>query len=693
MDRFQLARMLAPKSVAVVGASERLAMSNNAVLPMLEAGLEVRLVNPTSELVYGQRTYPDLTAVGEAVDAVLALVNAERAVAVVEEAARLGCGGVVVAAAGFAEAGEQGAGLAARLAAAAEAGGLAVVGPNCSGFVNVPLGVNLFTGGRLALRPGGVAVVSQSGFLVRSALAAGIERRLGISVAVSSGNETVCDLADYVDVLADDPATTVICLVVETVRRPADFFAAVHRARDAGKPVIALKLGRSDAARRIMQSHTGAIADESWVYDVAFREHGVLQAGDVDELLDKAQLFAQLPRDTWRSMRRIGMITSSGGVAALATDQLPADLELPQLGELRDYVAEVVPASEGLNPLDMTGFVVTRRELTEELFTRYAEATSIDVLVLCWWLGQGDESWSRTLLDPFAAVANAVAKPLVVTPLEATGVGDWVDAHRRGRMAFTRGVASAYRALAALSDFVETVPRLVDGPPAAGAVAAPEDLVDTPVGRMLPFGAAMRLLESCGLAVAPHAVLSGDDERLPAGVDLGARLAVKLADVPHRTELGAVRLSVTPDELPGEVRRLREVARAERLPTDVAVQRMVSGHGEAFVGLHGTSALGPLVLFGRGGVLVEAGGGVSGRLLPLDHAAAQALVEEVAGQAAFARLRGHRPWAPGPMVDALLAVSELWRRTGSWVGSVDINPLVVTTEGVCAVDALVVAAE
>jgi len=245
--RVNLARLLSPSTLAVVGANEKLGMSNNAVLPMLESGREVSLVNPNRDMLYGQAAFSSLTAVGRPVDAVLALVNSERSLDVVEEAAALGCGGVVIAAAGFVEQGEQGAALQERLQSIARSSGLAIVGPNCSGFKNVPLGVNLFTGGRLDLRPGGVAVVSQSGFLVRSAMAAAKERDLGVSIAVSSGNEAVCDLADYVAVLAADEHTSVICLVIETIRRPGEFFEAVAVARTAGKPVIA----RSSSAAAI----------------------------------------------------------------------------------------------------------------------------------------------------------------------------------------------------------------------------------------------------------------------------------------------------------------------------------------------------------------------------------------------------------------------------------------------------------
>src|SRR5271167_1603737 len=264
-DQRALSRLLSPASLAVVGANEDLGMSNNAVLPMLQAGRAVHLVNPRRQELYGLPAWPSLAALGAPVDAVLSLVNAERSVAVVEEAAALGCGGVAVAAAGFSEMGDAGSALQRRIQDVARESGLAVIGPNCSGFKNVPLGVNLFTGGRIDPPPGGISIVSQSGFLMRSALAAAVQRRLGVAIAVSSGNEAVCDLADYVEAFIDDASTSVVCLIIETIRRPSSFFSAVARAREAGKPVLALKLGRSQRARQIMQSHTGYIAGDSWV--------------------------------------------------------------------------------------------------------------------------------------------------------------------------------------------------------------------------------------------------------------------------------------------------------------------------------------------------------------------------------------------------------------------------------------------
>jgi acyl-CoA synthetase (NDP forming) len=666
-------------------------MSNNALIPLLAAGHEVHLVNPKRDRLYGRRVWPSLTAIGQPVDAVLGLVNAVRSVELVEEAAALGCGGVVVAAGGFGEAGAEGVQLQERLVRAAVDGGLAVVGPNCAGFKNVTTGANLFTGGPLDLDAGGVAVVSQSGFLVRSALAAARDRQLGVSIAVSSGNEAVCDLADYVAVLAEDPATRVICLVIETVRRPDAFFEAVAAARSTGTSVVALKLGRSSRSRRIVASHTGAIADESWVYDVAFAEHGIVATRDIDHLLDAAQLLAQLgPEQLRRPIERIGIITTSGGVAALAADLADeTGAPVPPLAELESWVRERVPG-DTVNPLDLTGFVMTDRALTEELFARYADA--VDLLVLAWWTGDQDADWASLLLEPFATVAEGHDAVFAVSPIESTSLGSWVGDWRERGLVFGRGVESLYRAVAAHTRHLTALPERVRDDVPAGA-SSPPSLIDTEIGPIVGFADAMGLLADVGIAVAPFVTIEEDDavdpERLTS---LGQELAVKLADVPHRTELDAVRVGVAPADVEAEVERLRLIAAHHGAPATVVVQAMVAGRGEAFGGLQCRTGLGPVVLFGRGGTQVETSGGVRGRMLPASADALDALVDETAGEPVFAALRGQAPWPIEPVRAAVASLHELWRRHGAWLDSADLNPLVVTDDALVAVDVLLVAA-
>jgi acetate---CoA ligase (ADP-forming) len=409
------------------------------------------------------------------------------------------------------------------------------------------------------------------------------------------------------------------------------------------------------------------------------------------------------------------VITTSGGVAALAADlAADEDAPVPPLDDLADWVRERVPG-DTVNPLDLTGFVMTRRDLTEELFERYADA--VDLLVLAWWAAEGDEGWSTTLLEPFESVAVRSSTPFLVSPVEATAVGEWTAAVRaRSGVAFARGVQSVYRAVRAMNRHVSHVRHVVpaaDGswgrtgdragasPAAAGPVSrstAPVATVSSDLGEIVRFVDAMRLLAEVGIAIAPFVVVDGSGAASaaiaadPAIAALGERLVVKLADVAHRTELGAVRVGVHPLELDSAVAELRRIAEANGVASTVVVQQMVSGHGEAFAGLQVSTDLGSVALLGMGGVLVEVAGHVSGRLLPFSSGAAEALVEEVAGAEVFARLRGHRSWDTHAVLRTIEGMAELWRRHLGWIDSVDVNPLVVTDAGLVAVDALIVVA-
>jgi acetate---CoA ligase (ADP-forming) len=281
--------------------------------------------------------------------------------------------------------------------------------------------------------------------------------------------------------------------------------------------------------------------------------------------------------------------------------------------------------------------------------------------------------------------------PFVVSPVEATSLGPWVDAWRERGLVFTRGLRSLYRATAALETGTSYRPAatMSDITPAG---SPPPPLLSTPAGSIVRFADAMRLLSDAGLPIAPYCVLGERDDPSVAA-DLGPHLVAKLADVPHRTECGAVMVDVPASGLVEAIDRLRLLARAQALPVEVAVQAMVPGFGEAFAGVQARSDLGPVVLLGVGGVLVEVADRVSGRFLPLDREAAESLVEEVAGAGAFAGLRGIRPWPMAPLVEAVMALDRLWRAHGAWLRSLDVNPLIVTEAGVVAVDALFVAAD
>jgi acyl-CoA synthetase (NDP forming) len=682
-----LMRLLSPRSIAVVGASERRPMSNVAIANLQGAPVDLHLVNPSASEAYGRPTVASLTDIDGPVDAVMSLVGAERTLAVVEEAGQVGAAGVVVVASGFAEVGAEGVALQERLAAVAHAARMAIVGPNCTGFANLTAGISLFTGTAVDVRAGGISIVSSSGYLMRSAMVAARERNLGIRIAVSAGNEAVTTLADYMDAFIADPETSVICAIVEKLREPEAFFELAAQARAAGKPVVVLKLGRTERARDIVKSHTGAITSEGWLYDVAFRSAGVLAAESIDDLLDLAAVVAQLPVAKVGPVERVAILTSSGGAAALAIDTVDDDdVKLPALTSLIEPLRAFIPGVAVANPLDLTGFTMSDPEAMVSVLQLLVDSAEVDAVVVTWWIGDDDEQRSKLLLDPIARVAGT--KPIVMTTLESSRIGRWTENVDIPMVAFCRGIGGAARALRATR--TTSAPASVAVVPSVPPLPRPAELVATDVGLIVPFEQSMRLLADAGVPVATWWLFDSDTWPTAGGKDRDARFVVKLADVAHRTELGAVRLGVADADVPAAAAELVAIAKREGVSSKVAVQAQASGLGEAFIGTQNGTEVGDVIVVGLGGILVELTRKVVGRRLPLAGADIDGMLDEFGGDTVFRGIRGGEPWDRAGVARAVGGAAVLSQRAASWLHSMDINPLICNAEGCVAVDALMI---
>ena len=684
-----LSRVLSPRSVAIVGVSERRRMSDVAAGHLLNAGIELHLISSRAVTAYGRPVSPSLDALGKPVDAVLSLAGAAASVEIAEQAAALGCGGVVIIASGFAEAGRSGIALQDRLGRLGEETGLAVIGPNCTGFANVPAGVALFTGTPVPVRAGALSIVSQSGYLTRAAMVAARERNLGVRLAISSGNEAVTGVADYLNFLVEDPGTGVICLILEKVRGAAAFFAAVARARAANKPVIALKLGNSARGRDIVQSHTGAITTDSWVYEIGFRQAGVVLAEDLEALLDRSQLLTQLPPDRWRSCRDAVLISSSGGVAALASDSFEGQgVRLPALDHLRARIHETIPGAAHANPLDLTGFAVEPPEVVEGLLETFTETPAADAVAIGWWLADEDRDRAEILLKPLRSVAGRAKIPMIMASVEESRIGGWTTEAGQGLVCFTRGLRGTARALAGMSDHVEFAERQAPRPKPGAPLPRPA-AVDSPAGPIAGFADAMSLLAGHGLQVAPHLVVHGPGEISPAATaSLGSELVIKLADVPHRASLGAVRVKVTAGQLRAAAEDLSVLAAQHGLPGRLVIQPMVPGESEAFIGVRNHTDLGPVIVAGLGGTSVESAGPVVGRLLPTDRSGVDAMLDQL-DRRLTAWLGRPPQWNKEGLAAAAAGLAELAMRA-PWLASADVNPLICGGQDCTAVDVLMV---
>lgn len=685
-----LERLMNPRTIAVVGLSDKSPVAG-FIAPTLQSEAEVHFVHPNAETVLGVPTHRSVSDIGGPIDAVLSVMSAERTVALAEECAGLDCGGLVVYAAGFSELGAEGADLQTRLEAAATRGDMAVIGPNSLGYISVPRSLSLTASANYHPPAGGVSIVSHSGAMIGGiAIAARQRTGVGISRLISAGNEATTDIADYLNFLATDSDTSAIGLVVEGIRRPAEFFRAARRCIESGKPIVAVKLARNARTQQMAASHTGALAGSAWAYDVAFRQAGIALAYDLEELVDRLALVSQFDPAIWNKVERVGVVAGTGGFSSLAFDVAEEEgLTLPPLDSLAEWVAETIPGITVPNPLDTTGFGAT---FWTDIVDRYVGSDELDAVVFVNMWGEGDDSpLYRRLIDDVVTAARRYRKPVAL----AAGAGpmgafakEVIGPDTAQPVALGYGIRGTLRGLQTLGTFVRHREAQRGTTDSVSAIARPGDVVtDTGNGsRFLPFGDIMSLLGEFGIPTAPYRVI-GADEAVSA-LSFAEPYAVKLADVAHRTELGAVALNVTASDLADAVAGMRDIARQHGVPPTVAVQPMTASRGELLIGIDGRSELGPMVVLGLGGIFVEVLQRIGGRPAPLSREDAEALIEEFRDVHLLHGFRGSAPWHLDQLADTLVGFGQLAAAGQEWIESLDVNPLLVTADGLLAVDAL-----
>lgn len=689
VKRRQLERLFNPRTIAMVGADESNPYAKSCLFTV-NSDADVFFVNGRSNSFYGHPTVPSLKEVGVPVDAVYSMMSAERTTALAEEAAELGVGGFVTIAGGFAEIGGDGAKLQARLRAAGLRGSMPIIGPNGVGYINVPKLFDLTMFVRFERRVGGVSVISHSGAVLESFSASAWRAGgVGLNMLISAGNEPVTDMADYLDYVVDDPATRVICLVIEKIRRPAAFFAAAARAREAGKPIVAIKLARSERTQKMAASHTGSLTGDAWVYEQAFKQAGIQLADEVDELVDRVQFLEQLKPEKWSPVKGLFVVTATGGFAAMAADLADSEhVDIPDVPELAEWVGSVLPGTTVANPLDATGFAATRHDLFANLMETYTSSGAFDAVAFFHQVAEWDTR-ATVLSTLYADLVKEMDMPGVISPLAGHG-GRWLEELRGdNEVGVGNGLRGSLRGLSTMARFMRSRKDARVAPASQmPEIPRPNSTpVDSEIGPMLSFRDTMELLERAGVPTARfHVIDSGG----PAEAPFRGPYVVKLADVAHRSDHDAVRLNVSDDELARVVVELRDLARRENLSSVVAVQEMVAGRGEAFIGARGSTELGPVVAFGLGGIFVEVLKRVSGRMAPLSEADASELIGEFDDLGVLDGVRGQGAWDREQLQGILVSVGQLAAAGRSWIDTIDINPLIQGREGLVAVDGLIV---
>ena len=687
MTEFRSAEALfRPRSVAIVGASEGGGAGwPRAIYQNLEhAGFPVALtlVNPNRAELWGHKVYPSLAALPEPAELALVIVPAEASVAVLAEAAAHGVGCALLYAARFGEGGDAaGAARAAEIAALCANTGLRVSGPNCMGSLSLRERLLFYPAPRVRALPAGpLGVVFQSGGTFQFWLQQAATRGLGFSYAVSSGNEIDLDLADYINFLVEDDATRVIACMVEGVRRPAAFMAAAGRALAANKPVLMVKIGRSEKGRASTQSHTGALAGDDAVFDAVCARYGVVRCATLDDLIDTALAFmpGRLPKG-----RRVAMAGVSGGAKGLFLDYAAdaglgfatlAPATLATIGRLID--AGVKPD----NPLDTGASVASRPDVFGRICRAIADDPAVDIVAMQGQLPM--EPGEPANPAPFVLAAEA-GKPVLAYGRTAQNVTDAGRAFQsQTGVPSLQGLAETARALRALIDYADATRRGIPSLPAPRG--RPENLQGATLDAAL---------DARGLTPPRTARAATPDACGNAAAGIGFPVALKIVSPQalHKTEVGGVALNLGDAEAVTHaavrmVERLRAGDPAARVD-GFLIQEMVSGV-ELLAGVREDPQYGPVMVVGLGGVLVEALGDVALRLLPVDEAEARAMLDGLRGRAVLGAFRGQPPRDVDAICRAIAGLSRFYLDHRRWLTDLEINPLIALPkgQGVRAVD-------
>ena len=674
-----LAPLFAPRHVAVLGASRNPAKLGHVLLKnVLEGGYagEVSVVNPGGEPILGRSVIRDAGALPPGVDLALVSVPPAAVLPAVGGLAARGVRVAVILTSGFGEVDERGRAEQAALLAAARARGLRLVGPNCMGVYSAPAGLNGTYFWDLPRLPGGIAVVSQSGayggLIMRHLGGLG----LGVSRFLSIGNQADVTVADALEYLAGDAATTLVACFIESVPDGRAFMEAARRV-SAVKPVVALKAGRTEAGRRAAGSHTGSLAGSAEVYQAAFRGAGVVQCADTEEFFDAIQALATVR--VRPKAPSLAIVTVSGGPSVAAADTAEGlGLEVPPTSHgTRNELSRLLPSFAALgNPVDLTPQVdpsvisqaVGLISLEENVSGLIAVNVGLDF---------------SEFADGLVAAATRAGKPLLACSIDAPGVGARFKAAGVPVYPTPERAVRAFRALWLASQRPE---------PAAAALrpvlrVEVESILASGHGAV-PYDVARELLASYGLRFCREVVAVTAAEALEAAGRLGFPVVVKTArpDVLHRTEAGAVVTGVRDAAALAEA--YRSVTGRVRDPV-VLVQQEVPPGSEILVGGRRDETFGPMVAVATGGFLAEAVRDAALALAPPGLDEARALVPQGVRGRLMPGYRGRPPWEPEPVARALVAVGRVLADHPR-IREIDVNPLIARHGEAIAVDALVI---
>jgi acetyltransferase len=683
--------LLRPKTIALVGASDSSRGGwGQEIYENLEFSgfpAKIYLINPKRTELWGRKVYPNFAAIPEPVDLALTVIPTSSVVDTLTEGSASGLKCALIYAAQFGEGGDpEGQNRAQALRELSEKHGLRISGPNCMGAVAIRERLLLYPAKRVrSLQPGPFGVVFQSGGTFQFWLQQAALRGLDFSYAISSGNELDLDLADYINFLVEDEHTKYIVCLVEGIRRPQAFMAAAEKALTVAKPIILLKVGRSERGKAAAASHTGAIAADDQVFEAVCCRYGIVRCPSLDDLLETSLAFSQgrLPKGN-----RIAMACYSGGAKGLILDYASDEgAEMaPLTAETRAKLPSMIdPGLAGENPLDVGPAVGVQPAKFAEICKVVCADESVDLITVQGLMpvNPGDPCNP----EPLRSVMMATDKPVIAFGRIAQNASD-IGRKYQGEtgVPFVQGLPETVRALQGLVYYAAALRRGVSTAP------APRGRADNLKGA--PFET---MLNASGLTLPKSLTAATPEQAGALAAQIGFPIALKIVSpqASHKTEVGGVVLGLRDAASVDTAAKQMMAGLAAHMPNarihGFLLQEMANGL-EMILGVRRDPQFGSFMLAGLGGVAVEVTRDVAIRLLPIDEDAALEMLHSLRGAPLLEEFRGLPARDTEAIVRAMAGLSHLFLDHEAFLSDIEINPLIVLAkgQGVRAVDVRVV---
>jgi acetate---CoA ligase (ADP-forming) len=676
-----------PSSIAVVGAAREKGKLGYGVLSnLIEHGFAGKIypINPKADEILGLKCYPSIDAVPGEIETAVIVIPGAAVASAIEQCGVKGVKGAIVISAGFRETGAEGSKRERELVDIARRYGMRLVGPNCLGVIDTVGKMNASFAVGMPMR-GKIAFMSQSGALCTSVLDVALAEHVGFSHFVSLGNKADLNELDFVDAWADDPDSRVIMAYLEGIVSGAKFMETARRVTKS-KPIIAIKSGTTAAGSRAVSSHTGSLAGSEKAYEAAFNQAGIIRAGSMQDLFDYSVAFARQPLI---ANGNVAVLTNAGGPGIMATDALErsglklASLERATMDALREKLPS---AASVLNPVDVLGDALADRYgMAMDLVLKDPNVSAVIVVLTPQMMTQIRETahavgetaarYNKTVLGCFMGEAT-------------TGPGvDILNEHGVPNYLVPERAVAALKAMMRYRTWLERPAQPIESFPLDKARVAKLFAQVREDGRTtIGDSEARDILDACGIRIPKSVLATTPDEAVAFAEKVGYPVVMKIAspDILHKTDIGGVKLGI---RSASDVRDAFDllVYRATRYMADARiwgcqVQEMVQGGREVIVGMNRDPQFGPLMMFGLGGIYVEALKDVSFRIAPVSRQETREMLGEIRSYNLLRGVRGERPSDIEGVVDVVLKLSQLVTEFPEIV-EMDINPLIVFEEG------------